>query len=125
MCLAVVVVLGLPQAFAQDTGPGDTGGPVDTGTDPALDLDLDGDGWTPRQGDCDDAEPLARPGTDEVCEDRIDNDCDGLYDEGCDYRARLASLRGGGGCTGGAAPASAAMLLPLLGLALGRRRGQR
>ena len=114
-------------ALAQDTGAGSTGSTGDTGTDdPALDLDQDGDGWTPRQGDCDDGEPLARPSAEEVCEDRIDNDCDGLYDEGCDLRARMATLRGGGGCTGGSAPASnAALFLPLLGLALARRRSRR
>jgi hypothetical protein len=42
--------------------------------------DGDGDGVTELDGDCDDAEPLAYPGADEVC-DGIDNDCDGDADE--------------------------------------------
>ena len=43
----------------------------------------------------------ASPGLAETCFDLLDNDCDGLLDEECDGTARLASLRGGGGCTGG------------------------
>ena len=109
-----------------DTSPPDTGATppetADTGVDPSLDLDQDGDGWTPRQGDCDDDDPRAYPGAEEVCDDRIDNDCDGLFDEGCDTRVRMADLRGGGGCTGSS---NAAVVLPLLGLALGRRRSHR
>jgi len=83
--------------------------------DPALDLDDDGDGYTPNQGDCDDAEVLARPGSAEVCSDRIDNNCDGLFDEGCDDAVRLATVRGGGGCTSGTGVAGtqgALLLLP-------------
>lgn len=134
----VLLGLWLVAALAQDTGTGDTGTltetadtgmpaeTADTGTDPSLDLDQDSDGFTPRQGDCDDAQPAASPSAEEVCEDRIDNDCDGLYDEECDLRVRMATLRGGGGCTGGSAPASnAALGLPLLGLALLRRRIRR
>jgi hypothetical protein len=34
-------------------------------------------GWADVEGDCDDSEPLANPGLDEVCGDGIDNDCDG------------------------------------------------
>ena len=42
--------------------------------------DFDGDGFTELDGDCDDSEPLAYPGSIEVC-DGIDNDCDGDADE--------------------------------------------
>lgn len=119
-------------AFSQTTdtaAPTDTGGtaPVDTGTDPALDLDTDGDGWTPREGDCDDADPQESPGLVEVCDDRRDNDCNGLYDEGCDRSAAMATIRGGGGCTGGEGPAgtgAAAAGLLLLPLAWFARRGR-
>ena len=41
--------------------------------------DCDGDGYTPAQGDCDDADPTRHPGAAEVC-DCIDNDCDGTVD---------------------------------------------
>ena len=47
--------------------------------DPA-DFDADGDGWTPRQGDCDDDEPLVHPDRDEAC-DTLDNDCNNIVDD--------------------------------------------
>jgi hypothetical protein len=60
-------------------------------------LDLDGDGHRgPRPGtkpgapdscgdDCDDTSPLAFPGNREVC-DGVDNDCNGVVDDGAQYR---------------------------------------
>ena len=43
--------------------------------------DLDGDGFTPADGDCDDADEFVYPGADEFCDD-LDSDCDGtLADE--------------------------------------------
>lgn len=63
-------------------------------------FDLDGDGHrAPLPGklagepgacgdDCDDAEPLAYPGNREVC-DGVDNDCDGVVDNGARYAPRL------------------------------------
>ncbi len=52
--------------------------PVDP-NDPNKDKDLDGDGFTPMQGDCDDAKPTTHPGAMETC-DGEDNDCDGVVD---------------------------------------------
>jgi hypothetical protein len=121
MTLLVVWLSG--QGLAA-TGPstGDTGGPGDTG----LSVDQDGDGYTPEQGDCDDADPQESPGLAEICFDELDNDCDGLSDNTCDDSARLASLQGGGGCTGGSGVAgtTSLVLLPLL-LAARRRSGSR
>ncbi|HEY1099819.1 MAG TPA: putative metal-binding motif-containing protein, partial [Myxococcota bacterium] len=44
-------------------------------------FDLDGDGVTTCQGDCNDADPFNRPGRPELC-DCQDNDCDMQIDEG-------------------------------------------
>ncbi len=43
--------------------------------------DLDGDGWTGCQGDCDDSDAARFPGKPEIC-DGTDNDCDGAADDG-------------------------------------------
>jgi hypothetical protein len=48
--------------------------------------DNDSDGWCIEDGDCNDNDPSVNPGSTEVC-DGIDNNCDGVTDEGC------------GGCT--------------------------
>lgn len=66
-----------------DTGtPDDTGShdstPVDT-TD--TDGDLDDDGFTPEEGDCNDDDIHVSPARDEETDDGIDNDCDGRVDE--------------------------------------------
>jgi hypothetical protein len=115
---------GTPDTTGDTALPGDTGGPD-------LDVDADLDGYTPREGDCDDANRDAHPGLPEVCNDQADNDCDGLYDEACDDSVRFASLRGGGGCTGGSGlagtqasigPAALLLVLPLCSFWWRRRR---
>jgi hypothetical protein len=50
--------------------------------DGSADLyDVDGDGFSGCGPDCDDADPDVRPGVVEIC-DEIDQDCDGVVDEG-------------------------------------------
>lgn len=63
-------------------------------------FDLDSDGFTPEEGDCDDREPSANPAQTTDDRDDIDNDCDGQVDEdassGCGGRSMepLVSHRG-------------------------------
>ena len=114
--------------------------------------DDDGDGWgaddtseaceqpegtTDVSGDCDDDNPAAYPGADETWYDGVDGDCDGADDydqdgDGYDLNADCddedpdvavcdQSVSGGMRCSSGSAP-SAALLLALLPLAIGRRR---
>ena len=47
---------------------------------PASQADLDADGWTSADGDCDEGNPLVHPGAAEHC-DGVDEDCDGSVDE--------------------------------------------
>jgi len=91
-------------------------------------LDLDGDGFTELEGDCRDADPTddpqaasVSPGATEVCGDQLDNDCNGLIDDGCDLRTATATLGGGGIC--GVAPVTGGLVaLGMALMAVARRR---
>ncbi|MEC9477499.1 MAG: putative metal-binding motif-containing protein [Planctomycetota bacterium] len=43
-------------------------------------IDADADGYSPACGDCDDGDPAIHPGAPEICNDLVDNDCDGPID---------------------------------------------
>lgn len=44
-----------------------------------TDHDRDDDGYE-RGEDCDDDDPAVHPGATEICDDHVDNDCDGFFD---------------------------------------------
>ncbi len=46
-------------------------------------LDIDGDGFSICNGDCDDKDPNVNPAIAEICSDGIDNNCNDVIDEGC------------------------------------------
>lgn len=80
--LALAAILGAcnPSYVTLDTGTtgcddcgDDTGTPV---VDP-NDVDNDDDGYTENGGDCDDGSATVHPGATEVCEDGVDQDCNG------------------------------------------------
>jgi len=48
---------------------------------PAAGLDLDNDGFSERDGDCDDTRADINPDAPELCGDHVDNDCDRFTDE--------------------------------------------
>ena len=45
--------------------------------------DLDSDGFSVMAGDCDNFNPVINPAASEACGDGVDNNCDGIVDEGC------------------------------------------
>lgn len=56
------------------------GGPSCDTSDTACDTtDADGDGFI-ASDDCDDTNAAVNPGATEVCDDQVDNDCNGLTD---------------------------------------------
>lgn len=85
--------------------------------------DCDQDGYSFAQGDCNDDDPAVNPGVPEDCTNEIDDDCDGLFNQGCDAGARQGALWGGGLCQQGTDSSAAwLLLLPLWGT---RRWGRR
>ena len=72
-----------PDDSATDTGVVDTGSDTSTDTSDTVDTDgdLDRDGFTVADGDCDDDDVRISPAREEDDNDGRDNDCDGHVDE--------------------------------------------
>jgi hypothetical protein len=62
---------------------------------PAIQCDADGDRYSPAMGDCDDTNPAISPAVLERC-DGIDNNCNGMIDEG--FGVGVACANGVGAC---------------------------
>jgi hypothetical protein len=71
----------LPILFAVGCGSSET---VETGSG---NVDVDGDGYV-ASDDCDDEDYYVNPEATEVCGDGVDNDCDGLIDDGSAVNAK-------------------------------------
>ena len=70
---------GTDSGSSSDTGSSaDTGEGADSGAAP---VDADGDGWTDIGGDCDDTDPAVNPDAEEVCDNGVDDDCDGTSND--------------------------------------------
>jgi hypothetical protein len=76
---------GSPDCDGVDTDEPDDTGADDTGEVPS---DLDNDGYSVEDGDCDDDDGAVHPGAEEVCGDGVDNDCDGAA-TGCGLEGEL------------------------------------
>ncbi|MCB9760161.1 MAG: lamin tail domain-containing protein [Alphaproteobacteria bacterium] len=101
---------GAPDALvAADGKDNDCDGTIDS-------PDRDDDGYGIADGDCDDEDPEVNPGVAvDLCDDTLDNNCDGFYNEGCDFPAVSAGVRGGG-LFCGVAPGTGAGGLALAGV---------
>lgn len=71
LCILLLLGLSAPVRAADGTVLGDS--------------DVDGDGYTPNQGDCDDDHADTWPGAEEICFDGRDQSCSGDPDDDCMY----------------------------------------
>ncbi len=76
--------------------------PVDTGegpiSDPPEDDDVDQDGYSTEQGDCDDADPDVNPGAEDSTVDGVDQDCDNFDGPDADGDGHADEAAGGDDC---------------------------
>ena len=87
---------------------------------------LQPDGSVDTPGDCDDADPAVNPGATEVCDDAIDNDCDGSTDaDDADCSPSKYIWEGGCGCATSGRDAPLALIAAAAAMLVVRRRGQR
>src|SRR5438128_1276309 len=73
-----VAACGAGRSAHGPTSDDKTGTSKSGNTDPNV--DSDGDGFSPNQGDCDDTSPLIGPNAVEVASNGRDDDCDGQVD---------------------------------------------
>lgn len=154
-----ITVLGLDNPCEADVGAGarPDGTTAGNGVRRFVELrdwDSDGDGWTIADGDCDESDPEVHPGAEEILDDGLDNDCDGVWAETVDtggstsapeppagtspdLRDRSPVIGGGHADSAGCGcalvdragarrwPAGLPALVSALGLAIRRRRAPR
>ena len=76
-CVSCALVCGDGLQNFDETGI-DCGGSICTD---CCTADLDGDGWSPCDGDCDDGDPLVNPGAFDIVGNGKDDNCNGVIDE--------------------------------------------
>lgn len=81
------------EEICDDQADNNCDGRTDT-ADPACEIippctDDDGDGFCAEENDCNDSDPLVKPGAEEACGDELDNNCNGRVDEDCSCPAAL------------------------------------
>ena len=92
---------GMGDGGGSDGGTGDGGGSDDGGSGDggvSTDPDLDDDGWSVANGDCDDTDPATHPGAADEPYDGLDSDCDGASDFDFDGDGYDSDAWGGEDC---------------------------